>query len=300
MSEISPADATIIASPSTLSRRFDSSAGTLRPSPTGFGPTTATGGSLELQGLLDTLEPAKYHDLKRYWEVPVALVLAVPALLMTALLILLVRATSKGPGIYPQVRTGKNGRSFRMFKLRSMYQDAEARGAQWSTGDHDPRVTPVGRWLRKLHLDELPQIVNVLRGEMSFCGPRPERPEFIEKLVRTVPYYSSRLAVRPGITGFSQINLPPDSDLGSVMKKQTLDLEYVENASLFADLKMVACTALRLIGIPGSVATKIAGLSMSPDESRFSVIYAPLWEKNHHAKDAAQHALTPDLVCMDD
>jgi len=249
--------------------------------------------------VLSPLEVSRYHDLKRCWEIPVALVLAVPALSLTALLILLVRVTSKGPGIYPQVRTGRGGRTFRMFKLRSMYSDAEARGAQWCTGENDPRVTPVGKWLRKLHLDELPQIVNVIRGDMSFCGPRPERPEFVEKLIVHVPYYVSRLTVRPGITGFAQINLPPDSGLQSVMKKQTLDLEYVENASLASDCKMVACTALRLIGLPGSIATRLARLALDPEDSRFSTIYGPLWEQAPDHSGSVPHALTPDLVCLD-
>lgn len=250
------------------------------------------------QGVLETLEVPAYHDSKRYWEVPVALILAGPALLMTALLILLVRNTSKGPGIYAQERSGRNGKPFKMYKLRSMYIDAEARGAQWCAGDNDPRVTPVGKWLRKLHLDELPQIVNVLRGDMSFCGPRPERPQFIEKLVESVPYYKSRLTVRPGITGFAQINLPPDSGVESVLKKQTLDLEYVVKASFVHDLKMIACTALRLVGVPGARATKMAGLCMTPEDSRFSVIYAPYWEAEA-AKDqsaALTVALTPELV----
>jgi len=248
------------------------------------------------QGLLKSLEIPAYHELKRFWEVPVALVLAGPALLMTAFLILLVRATSHGPGIYAQERSGRGGRSFKMYKLRSMYSDAEARGAQWCMGDNDPRVTPVGKWLRKLHLDELPQIVNVIRGDMSFCGPRPERPAFIEKLVEVVPYYRSRLTVRPGITGFAQINLPPDSGTESVLKKQTLDLEYVVQASFAADLKMIACTALRLIGVPGEKATRLAGLTMVPEGSRFSVIYAPYWENAEASEDSRVDALTPDLI----
>jgi lipopolysaccharide/colanic/teichoic acid biosynthesis glycosyltransferase len=248
------------------------------------------------QGLLKSLETPAYHDLKRLWEVPVALLLAGPALLMTGLLILLVRATSHGPGIYAQERSGRGGRSFKMYKLRSMYSDAEARGAQWCTGDNDPRVTPVGKWLRKLHLDELPQIVNVIRGDMSFCGPRPERPAFIEKLVDVVPYYRSRLTVRPGITGFAQINLPPDSGTASVLKKQTLDLEYVAQASLLADLKMIGCTALRLIGVPGDKATRLAGLTMTPEGSRFSVIYAPYWEDAEAIERPLADALTPDLI----
>jgi len=231
------------------------------------------------EGVLETLDVPSYHDWKRIWEFPLALLLSIPALLMTAVLIAVVRCTSKGPGIYAQVRSGKNGKEFTMYKLRSMFSDAEKLGVQWCSGEGDRRITPVGYWLRKLHLDELPQIINVLRGEMSFCGPRPERPEIVEHLVKCVPYYKSRLTVRPGITGYAQINLPADSDTVSVMKKQTLDLDYIETASLTADLRMVACTALRLVGVPGSVATKIAGLVRKPEDSKFSNYYIDLWQR---------------------
>lgn len=230
-------------------------------------------------GILETLEVPAYHDRKRIWEFPLALMLSLPALAMTAVLIGIVKLTSRGPGIYAQVRSGKNGKVFTMYKLRSMYMDAEKHGIQWCAGESDRRITPVGYWLRKLHLDELPQIINVLRGDMSFCGPRPERPEIVEHLVKCVPYYKSRLAVRPGITGYAQINLPADSDTVSVMKKQTLDLDYIETASLMADLRMVACTALRLVGVPGSLATKVAGLVRKPEESKFSNYYIDLWQR---------------------
>ncbi len=228
---------------------------------------------------------------------PLALILAVPALSITVVLIFLVRLTSRGPGLYQQIRLGKDGKPFLMYKLRSMHLDAEERGAQWCCGDRDPRITAVGRWLRKLHLDELPQIVNVIRGEMSFCGPRPERPEFVVKLEECIPYYRSRLVVRPGITGFSQINLPPDTSISDVHKKQALDLEYVENASLLSDLKMVLCTALRLVGIPGALATKLSGLSMQPSESRFSLIYdcEPREDAVSNPGSRGKRSITPAL-----
>lgn len=235
------------------------------------------------RGVVETLEVPAYHNWKRLWEFPVALLLAPPALLLAGVLATVVRWTSSGNGVYSQVRSGRNGKPFTMYKLRSMRIDAEAQGIQWCEGEKDPRITPLGYWLRKLHLDELPQIINVLRGDMSFCGPRPERPEIVEELEKVIPYYQSRLTIRPGITGFSQINLPADSDTGSVLKKQTLDLEYVENASLLYDFAMVACTALRLIGVPGSIATRLAGLTKKPEDSRFAFYYQDLWNKIEEA-----------------
>ncbi len=234
-------------------------------------------------GVVETLDVPGYHNWKRFWEIPVALLLAPPALLLAGLLAIVVRWTSPGNGVYSQVRSGRNGKPFTMYKLRSMRFDAESQGIQWCEGERDPRITPLGYWLRKLHLDELPQIINVLRGDMSFCGPRPERPEIVEELEKVIPYYQSRLTIRPGITGFSQINLPADSGTSSVLKKQTLDLEYVENASLLYDFAMVACTALRLIGVPGSIATKLAGLTKRPEDSRFAFYYQDLWNKIEEA-----------------
>ena len=138
------------------------------------------------------------------------LVLSSPVILLTAVL---VKLTSRGPAFYSQFRLGKNGRPFLMFKLRTMYRDAEcASGACWSIKG-DPRVTPLGRFLRKTHLDELPQLWNVLRGDMSLVGPRPERPEFVPTLEKAVPGYRDRLLVKPGVTGLAQVRLEADTDL---------------------------------------------------------------------------------------
>jgi lipopolysaccharide/colanic/teichoic acid biosynthesis glycosyltransferase len=237
-------------------------------------PASSQSTSQKQVGVLETLQLAKYHDWKRVWELPLAVVMAAPVLLVTLLLVALVRLTSKGPGIYAQQRMGKGGKLFRIYKLRSMYEDAELRtGPMWCEGERDPRITPLGWWLRKLHLDELPQILNVIRGDMSICGPRPERPEIIVKLVQEIPYYDSRLLVRPGITGLAQINLKPDQTTRCVHKKQALDLEYIETASLILDLRMIVCTAIRVLGIPGKLATSITGLEVSPSSTRFSLIY---------------------------
>jgi lipopolysaccharide/colanic/teichoic acid biosynthesis glycosyltransferase len=193
------------------------------------------------------IAPAPYFRWKRGVDFLAAVVLLVPALPLIGLLVLLVRLTSRGPGIYAQVRVGRNGRLFTMYKIRSMRRDAEAvTGAVWAQA-RDPRVTLVGRILRKLHLDELPQLFNVLKGEMSLVGPRPERPEFVHELVEKIPGYAKRLAVAPGVTGLAQVNLPPDADFESVRRKLVLDLEYVRKANFLMDFRLAICTFARVV-----------------------------------------------------
>ena len=132
---------------------------------------------------------------------------------------IVVKLTSRGPAFYTQIRLGQDGRAYAIYKLRTMTHDCEKlSGPQWSKKG-DCRVTAVGRLLRRSHLDELPQLWNVLRGEMSLIGPRPERPEFVPRLERSLPHYRARLHVRPGVTGLAQVQLPPDTDLGSVRRK---------------------------------------------------------------------------------
>lgn len=204
--------------------------------------------------------PAPYFRVKGILGRLLAFLLVLPGSLIILGLVLLVRLTSRGPGIYCQTRVGKHGREFKMYKIRTMYEDAESRfGPEW-TQKNDPRITPVGRWLRKLHLDEFPQLLNVLKGEMTLIGPRPERPEFTRVLAKEIPNYLDRLLVAPGITGLAQINLPPDMDLNSVRRKLVLDLEYVQHASPLLDLRMFASTLMRLLFINGDFAMKIMGL----------------------------------------
>jgi lipopolysaccharide/colanic/teichoic acid biosynthesis glycosyltransferase len=196
------------------------------------------------------ISPAPYFRWKGIIDRAVAVTLLVPGLPLIALLVALVRLSSKGPGIYRQTRVGKDGRRFMMFKIRTMRHDAEVgTGPVW-TQPQDPRVTYIGKLLRKLHLDELPQLFNVVKGEMSLVGPRPERPEFVRVLGEAVPGYRNRLAVLPGITGLAQINLPPDSDIISVQRKLLLDCEYVERGGLWLDTRLMTCTFLRLFKLP--------------------------------------------------
>src|SRR6185437_2171656 len=150
-----------------------------------------------------------------------------------------VRLSSPGPVLYRQRRVGLNGHVFNLYKFRSMYVDAEARtGAVWAKVG-DPRITPIGRWLRKLRLDELPQFWNVVRGDMAIVGPRPERPEFVDLLAHQIPYYRQRLAVKPGITGWAQINHKyGDSELDAMIKLE-YDLYYIKNLAPALDFYII-------------------------------------------------------------
>jgi sugar transferase (PEP-CTERM system associated) len=161
------------------------------------------------------------------------------ALPIMAVVALLVRVSSPGPILFRQKRVGFNGAPFILYKFRSMYSDAEARtGAVWATKD-DPRITPLGRWLRKLRLDELPQLFNVLRGEMSIVGPRPERPEFVSILQEKIPYYRQRHCVKPGITGWAQINHKYGDTIEDAIVKLEFDLYYIKNLALSLDAYIV-------------------------------------------------------------
>jgi lipopolysaccharide/colanic/teichoic acid biosynthesis glycosyltransferase len=177
----------------------------------------------------------------------VMLVVSIPVILVAALLI---KLSSRGPAIYWQTRLGRFGRPFSIVKLRTMKHDCEKEsGPMWSTRG-DPRITLVGRILRATHVDELPQLWNVLKGEMCLIGPRPERPEFVDRLVSEVPYYAERMLIRPGITGLAQVNLPADNDLEDVKRKLAYDLYYIRRPGLWTDFKITACTALKMSGLP--------------------------------------------------
>ena len=166
------------------------------------------------------------------------LVLSLPILLLASLAILL---DSGFPIFFHQTRTGYLGRPYTLFKLRTMRQDAEGGGAQWAQ-EQDKRVTYVGRFLRKTRIDEIPQLWNVIKGEMSLVGPRPERPELDEEIERTSPFWKCRYLLKPGITGWAQIKYQYASDLESSEEKLSYDLFYVKNASFFLDLEIILST----------------------------------------------------------
>lgn len=166
----------------------------------------------------------------------IGLIIGSPLMLFTAGL---VRLSSRGPILYRQQRVGLNGELFTLYKFRSMYADAEARtGAVWAKVD-DPRITPIGRWLRRLRLDELPQLWNVVRGQMAIVGPRPERPEFVEMLTQQIPYYRQRLAVKPGITGWAQINHKYGDTALDAMIKLEYDLYYIKHVAPMFDFYII-------------------------------------------------------------
>jgi len=160
---------------------------------------------------------------------------------------MLIKATSPGPALFRQTRVGLGGSTFTLFKFRSMYKDAEARtGAVWATRD-DPRITPLGRWLRRLRLDELPQLFNVIRGEMSVVGPRPERPEFVEVLQERIPFYVQRHCIKPGITGWAQINYKYGETIEDSLKKLEYDLYYIKNLAVSLDAYIIFHTAKTML-----------------------------------------------------
>jgi lipopolysaccharide/colanic/teichoic acid biosynthesis glycosyltransferase len=190
-----------------------------------------------------------YDTCKAVVEFCVTLVLFVIATPIVLLSAVLVKLASRGPAFYTQTRLGLGGKQYTIYKLRSMYHDCERQsGPRWSTAG-DSRITPLGYWLRRTHIDELPQLWNVIRGEMSLIGPRPERPEFIPHIEEAFPLYRLRREVRPGVTGLAQVQLPPDTDLESVRNKLAYDLYYVYHSNLWLDLQLLAGTVLCVCGV---------------------------------------------------
>ncbi len=180
---------------------------------------------------------------KRFFDIVAStflLLLTWPVMLLTAVAIIL-ESGWKAPIFYKQVRVGENNKNFNVIKFRSMIPDAEKNGAQWAQ-KHDSRITRVGKFIRMCRIDELPQIFNVLGGQMSFVGPRPERPEFVEGFEKRIPYYRERHRVKPGITGWAQLCYPYGADEYDTIQKLQYDLYYVKNYSLFLDLNIMLHT----------------------------------------------------------
>jgi exopolysaccharide biosynthesis polyprenyl glycosylphosphotransferase len=211
--------------------------------------------------------PSQIHirRLKRLTDIAASLVLLVAAAPVLLIAAVAIRLTSSGPVLFRQERVGLAGVSFLVLKLRTMREDAEKlSGPVWST-ENDPRITPVGRYLRKFRIDELPQLWNVLRGDMSLVGPRPERPVFVKKLSEAIPHYAERLLVRPGITGWAQVKAPYAASVADSMLKLQFDLFYTKNLSFPLDLLVLLLTVKTVVfGRERLQGGLVAGQQLSP------------------------------------
>ena len=179
-----------------------------------------------------------YRIIKRGIDFFISIVLLIPAMLLCSISALFIILETKGNPLYNQERVGLNGKRFKIYKLRSMYLDAEKDGYQWAM-KNDDRITKVGYYIRKTRIDELPQLVNILKGDMAFIGPRPERPEFIKEFLQDIPDFNDRLVIKPGITGWAQVNggyeLTPK-------EKLEYDKYYIEHESLYLDVLILLKT----------------------------------------------------------
>ena len=189
--------------------------------------------------IMPQLMPEWEKKIKRLMDIVVSLLILIVTFPITFLVAIAIKLDSKGPVFYRQERMGQGGKIFKVFKFRSMINDAEKHtGPTWSA-KNDPRVTRVGKFIRRTRIDEIPQMINVLKGEMSLVGPRPERPYFVEKLSKEIPLYTRRLKVRPGVTGWAQVKHKYDETIEDVKTKLRYDLFYIENMSLRMDLKIL-------------------------------------------------------------
>jgi len=197
---------------------------------------------IPLIDIMPELMPEWEKKLKRLMDIVFSLILLIVTSPITLLAAIAIKLESEGPVFYKQERMGMNGKIFQIIKFRTMINDAEKyTGPVWST-KNDPRITKVGKFLRKVRLDEIPQAINILKGDMSFVGPRPERPYFVEKLSKEIPLYKRRLKVRPGLTGWAQVKHKYDESIEDVKIKFRYDLFYIENMSLRLDFKIILRT----------------------------------------------------------
>ena len=176
--------------------------------------------------------------VKKFADIALASLILAAASPIMLFVAIAVKLDSEGPAIYSQDRVGLNGRVFRIFKFRTMVNDAEVQGERWADAE-DPRVTRIGRFLRPSRLDELPQLWNVLKGDMSFVGPRPERPTFTRNLEEQIPYYNMRVLIKPGITGWAQVQYPYGASIEDARQKLEYDLYYIKNYSILLDLAIL-------------------------------------------------------------
>lgn len=213
------------------------------------------------------------RSLKRIFDFVISLIAFVVFLPVIAICAIAVRVSSRGPAFFCQQRLGHRGRVFTLIKLRTMVADAEREtGPVWSGAD-DPRVTKLGRFLRDTHFDELPQLLNVLKGDMSLVGPRPERPEIAVGIEQRIPLFSQRLDVLPGVTGLAQARLPPDCDEAGLQRKLAHDLFYIKYGSLGMDFSILLATAMQFVS---SIVRGISSLWSLPTRQRVELEFLPL------------------------
>ena len=191
-----------------------------------------------------------FETFKRVLDLAAAVLLGLLSLLIFPLVALAIKLDDRGPILLRQKRMGKGGRLFDVIKFRTMVKDAEREGAQWSA-EGDPRITAIGHFLRKTRIDELPQLWNVLKGEMSLVGPRPERPEFVKQLAETIPFYETRHLVKPGLTGWAQINFRYGSSVDDAKEKLQYELYYIKNRSVRLELSILIKTLATVLRFEG-------------------------------------------------
>jgi exopolysaccharide biosynthesis polyprenyl glycosylphosphotransferase len=217
-------------------------------------PVSSVNESWFLENLVE-IKKRVYEFFKRIFDAAFSIILLFPTILLLPLIGLFIKIESPGPIFYRQKRVGKDGKIFEIIKFRSMYAlssdgGAEKNGVQWASLN-DSRITKIGRILRKTRLDELPQLFNILKGEMSFIGPRPERPEFIEELQKQIPHYAMRQLIKPGLSGWAQIKFPYGASVNDAMEKLQYDLYYIKNRSLILDLAIALRTLALIIRSEG-------------------------------------------------
>ncbi|MDD5639082.1 MAG: sugar transferase [Candidatus Pacebacteria bacterium] len=194
--------------------------------------------------LLNNIKESKkefYEKVKRFIDVVIGIILGIVTIILFIPTAIAIKINSPGPIFYKQKRVGKNGKIFELYKFRSMIKNAETRGAVWAQ-KNDPRITKVGKVLRKTLIDELPQSINILKGDLSFIGPRPERPEFVEKLEKEIPFYQARHLIKPGLTGWAQVNYKYGNSVEDAFEKLQYDLFYLKNRSIILDFKILLKT----------------------------------------------------------